>query len=114
MKAALIAVALLAAALPFPASADELARDGNLALVAQLADAVTTRYNLRDTGVPCVRTERDPLARPFARSDVGDLAMTVVVNFALRKAFARRPKWLRLVAVAEAGVAANNLAHHNC
>jgi hypothetical protein len=93
-------VAVGAALVPSQARADEAAR----VLPYQLADAITTRVLLRR---PCT-FERDPLARPAVRSDLGAVASAVVLNLAFRRFGAKRG-FLRIVAGTEALAVANNV-----
>lgn len=86
------------------AKADELARNGNLALIASLADTYTTRQQLRIRG----GVENNPVARPFVQSDLTAYGTTVALNFALRRLFWRAPRVMLGVALVEAGLACKN------
>ena len=77
---------------------------GNALLLAQVADDVTTATIIRNGGY-----ERDPLARPTARSLPLSLAGSFVLNYALRHVTAHRPQTLCAAAVAEVPFIANNL-----
>jgi hypothetical protein len=97
---AIVALAAVAAA-PMPARADDAAK----LLPWQIADALTTRAILSH---PC-GYERDPLVRPFVRSDLGALAGAVVTNLLVRR-FVHQRRGLRIAIGTEQAAVANNLA----
>ena len=53
--------------------------------------------------------QRDPLARPFVRSDAVAIGAAVVANLIARAIFRRRPAALRLFAGIETAAVGNNI-----
>jgi len=93
-----------ALSLPAPARADELARDANLLLIGQLADAYSTRAVVTRPG----GYEADPLARPFVRTNAATVLTAVAINLLLRGVFRHKPRALLIVAGAEMAAAGWN------
>jgi hypothetical protein len=92
MKRKIVAGALASLAfISQPVCADELARDGNAMLFAQLGDTISTHYDL---ALPN-RYESDPLARPFVHSLATSCGVAVGVNLIARTIFRHSPKVLR-------------------
>ncbi len=104
-RIAILSALCVACCLPTPARADDLAAAANALLAAQLADAVSTRALLRQPGA----FERDPLARPFVRSDVTAIGAAVVANFIARAIFRHRPATMRVFAGIVAVAVGNNV-----
>jgi hypothetical protein len=77
----------------------------NELLAVQIADAVTTRSLIERPW--CY--ERDPLAKPFVRSDVTIAATVVVTNLIARRIFRHAPAVLRVLAGVDAVAVANNV-----
>jgi hypothetical protein len=80
-------------------------RAADMLLVAQLADAVSTRTMLRNPRA----FERNPILRPFVRSDAGAMGVVLVTNALARLAFRHAPIVLDGLAALEAGCFVNNL-----
>jgi len=106
---ALPLTAVLVALTTSVASADELAREGNILLATQIADTVTTRIVINHNG----GFERDPIARPFVHSNLSAGLATVAVNELLRVLFRHSPKTLRFFSIVELGTVGVNIAASN-
>jgi hypothetical protein len=76
----------------------------NVLLGIQLADALTTRAILGRGGY-----ERDPLARPFVRSNFGAYAAVAVTNTVARSLTHRHPSLMCAVAGVESIAVVNNV-----
>lgn len=77
---------------PVTARASDQAAAANQLLAAQLLDAVTTRAILQRPG----GYERDPLAKPFVKTNAEAFASVVLINFVARKFL--KPTLLRIFA----------------
>ena len=99
------ALALLVACSGGVASADELAREANVALVLNVADMATTRALFIRSPYAF---ERNPIARPFVRSDAAALGYAVATNLIGRFLLRHAPKAFRFIDALEVGCLLNN------
>lgn len=77
----------------------------NQLLGTQLADAITTRILLQEPNT----FERDPIAKPFVRTNLGALAGVIVTNAIVRLVFHHSPQVLQAAQRVEEGAVLNNL-----